>query len=541
MVHPRPHHPAFPSRTGWKDCVYPLLIAAFVFFIASPMIGLGIDLLSAAAKGTPALLTPLVLSPRRLWLLLASCGYAAAVASCCLAAGVLLVSFLWQQSRTVMVAVLLLLLAVSAIPPYIHALTWSAVAGDIARHLPGIPLSGWGISFWVGFMAFLPPAALLAWIAFASVDPALVEAARVLRPDTDVLVRILLPLAAPALGAAFGLIFLICCSDYSIPSLFGADNYSLDIFAWFSISASPASALLYALPLMLVTILVLFACRLGIRTLAMSPGWLSSWSGTPPQFPRIVSALQLLVCLLFVIHIVILVFGLVTATGSVSTFLHAIATARNEVSYSILIALGVIFISLPLSLTVAYELKQGGLRGSIAWLLVLLPLALPASLIGIGMATFWSSAAPAALSMGPLLPVFAGIARFAPVAAIILFVQLRFIDPDLFDAADIFSPGIIQNWTGIRLPLLIPGLIVAAVFLFILTLAELGATLIVSPPGHATLTMRIYNYLHYGAAGDVAGLCLMIAIGTLSAGMLVAAFLYSRYSRQTNRATDEGD
>ena len=56
---------------------------------------------------------------------------------------------------------------------------------------------------------------------------------------------------------------------------------------------------------------------------------------------------------------------------------------------------------------------------------------------------------------------------------------------------------------------------VSAGILAALTLAELGATLIVAPPGHATITMRIYNYLHYGSSSDVAGLCLMVTVLTL--------------------------
>jgi iron(III) transport system permease protein len=51
-------------------------------------------------------------------------------------------------------------------------------------------------------------------------------------------------------------------------------------------------------------------------------------------------------------------------------------------------------------------------------------------------------------------------------------------------------------------------------------MGELGATLMVIPPGKATLTMRIYNYLHYGASDTVAGLCLVLALGVLLAGVL---------------------
>ena len=53
---------------------------------------------------------------------------------------------------------------------------------------------------------------------------------------------------------------------------------------------------------------------------------------------------------------------------------------------------------------------------------------------------------------------------------------------------------------------------------FALTLGELGATLLVIPPGQSTLTLRLYNYLHYGASEEVAGLSLLLTV------LLVAAF-----------------
>jgi len=58
-----------------------------------------------------------------------------------------------------------------------------------------------------------------------------------------------------------------------------------------------------------------------------------------------------------------------------------------------------------------------------------------------------------------------------------------------------------------------------------LTAAELGATLIVAPPGRATLTMRIYNYLHYGGTDEAAALCLLMAgLGLAAGAVAVAAF-----------------
>jgi iron(III) transport system permease protein len=528
MAAPRSFFRKVCSNLSWKHILYSLALCIFFFLIASPLLGLFMDLLQALGGGSLDLSTPFLLSSRRLGLLAASLGLAAVVAATGILVGIFLVSALWRMSRPIFVSALLSLLALAAVPPYIHALTWSALMGYLANFLPGVPVSGWGISYWVEFMALLPVATLLVWIAFASVDPALVEAGRVFRPDAEVFTRILLPLSTPALGAAFGLLFLLCCSDYSLPSLFGADVYALEIFAQFSMSASPAQAFLYALPLMLITMLVMIACRSGIRTLAQTPDWLSTRFGTAPVFPRTFILLQDLACGMMGLQILILFSGLIIATGSVATFTSSVIMAQEELVYSLAIVGGVILVALPLALAASCELKQPGLRGTVAWTLVLLPLAIPASLTGIGMITLWN-ASPAAIHPGIFLPVLVGISRFAPIAAIILFVQLRFIDPVLFDAAAVFSPSSLKTWREIRLPLYAPGLLVAAGILAALTLAELGATLVVAPPGHATLTMRIYNYLHYGAAGDVAGLCLMITILSLIAGACTIAALYWLY------------
>ena len=97
----------------------------------------------------------------------------------------------------------------------------------------------------------------------------------------------------------------------------------------------------------------------------------------------------------------------------------------------------------------------------------------------------------------------------------------------------------VQDWLRVRLPLLTPGLLAALCVAFALTLGELGATLIVAPPGQQTLTMRIYNYLHYGASDTVAGLCLAMAAGTVVAAAAGAALL-AAWSRRTSLALADG-
>ncbi len=154
------------------------------------------------------------------------------------------------------------------------------------------------------------------------------------------------------------------------------------------------------------------------------------------------------------------------------------------------------------------------------WFLVTVPLAVPPPLIGIGLITIWNRPVIDAVYGTYFMPVLAALARFTPLAAMVLLAQLRRIDPLLIDAAHVFHTHWRKTWLQIYLPMMSPGLLAGGFIAFSLSAGELGATLLVAPPGQATLTMRIYNYLHYGASESVAGLCLMMAGVALFAGVL---------------------
>jgi iron(III) transport system permease protein len=123
------------------------------------------------------------------------------------------------------------------------------------------------------------------------------------------------------------------------------------------------------------------------------------------------------------------------------------------------------------------------------------------------------------------MPVLASLARFAPLATLAVLAQLRQVDRELIDAARVHQSSHLQGWLQVRLPMLAPGLLAAAGVAFALSLGELGATLLVAPPGQSTLSMRIYNYLHYGASDAVAGLCLLLALSAVAAGLLAMTAL----------------
>jgi iron(III) transport system permease protein len=543
---PSPFFSKHHLRISGSSVCSAVFLLLFLLIVIGPLAALVVDLARQVISGTAQGVFLSLFTGRRAVLLVQSIGLAAAVAAAGIGTGILVATALWRKPGTVTVAVLVLVLSLITIPPYIHALTWSSAIAAFNSVLAALgaaplPATGWAISFWVQFMAMLPVAIFLAIIALASVDRTLVEAARMVRPDGDVAGKIILPLAAPTLTAAFGFLFVMSCTDYSVPSLFGSDTYALDIFSFYSATGNAAGALICALPLLVITFPVMAWCRTGIRRLAQTPGWTTGAWDLPPEFPPIVRAAQEGALALLVIQVLVIFPGLICSAGPISRIGSTLQFSAREIQNSLLIVAVSVLIALPLIYAAARELLDEGTCGSLWWGIVLLPLAVPAPLIGIGLISLWNNPVFPALYGTMLMPVFASLSRFAPIAAIILFVQLRAIDPVLFDAARVFSRDPLYTARRILLPLIAPGLFIALAILASLTLGELGATLIVTPPGFGTLAIKIYNYLHYGAATEVAGLCLVMVAATLIAGLCVAAIVVWRRTHAGTPAVPECD
>jgi iron(III) transport system permease protein len=211
---------------------------------------------------------------------------------------------------------------------------------------------------------------------------------------------------------------------------------------------------------------------------------------------------------------------LAIGAGTWHTLAGSVTSARSEIFFSFLIAGAAAVASLPLGLAAARYLLRHDRQGRLWWFLVTAPLAVPAPLVGIGLISIWNRPWLGAVYGSCLMPVLASLARFAPLAALALLARLRRTDPLLIDAARVFHTRLLKTWLRVRIPLLLPGLMAACGVVFVLAAGELGATLIVAPPGQATLTMKIYTYLHYGASETVAGLCLTMAALALLLGLL---------------------
>jgi iron(III) transport system permease protein len=378
------------------------------------------------------------------------------------------------------------------------------------------------MAWWVQVMAFLPFACLIGIIALSAISRDLIDAARIVSPDITVLSKIMVPVSFPILSAGFGFLFLLSITDYSVPSLFSVETYALDIFAVFSATNAAGAACAAALPLIVAALCILGISQPGFRVLGEFPGWTRAGAGPLSEWPAWFSVLQSMALILVVLQAFVLVFGTAGSMGSLTGIGTAISSSGMEIAYSLEIGILAVIIGIPLAAGIVFFMPHGYYTKKIFWVLVTLPLAIPSSLIGMGLLTLFATTMKGP-AIGLLLPVFAGIVRFLPVAIIIISAQVHMIDPVLLDAARFLGTPCSGSYLKVILPLLAPGIGIAAVFLFSLTLGELGATLLVAAPGYQTLTMKIYNYLHYGSFSAVAGL------SALMAGLTTITTLLAQY------------
>lgn len=515
----------WPARLAVMPDSYVLIRTAFLllalFILLAPLFGLALGI----AEMPNAAWRENLLNIRQGLLLLNSLLFSGTVAITTMCAGVL-AALAMKRSPIISRLFYLVLPPLLVIPPYLFGVAWVATFFTInelllAAGFAGFLVTGWAGSWAAESMALLPLATGFAFLALESINPSLLEAARLHHSEGRVFLRIGLPLALPTLGVGCGFLLVISLMDYSIPSLFATNTYAMEIFSRYSADGSAGVALLTALPLLLIITILLASGISPLRHAAATPwrGGRQFLHGT--SWPIWVSTAQYAAVALLLLQAIVPVVMMCWLTAIPARLLQSFDNAQQEMSYSLVLAATVALIGVPLALVLSAQLQRIKMKGIFWWCVILLPLALPASLIGIGMVSMVNMGFAAGLNLAPLAPVLTNLVRFLPIAVLILYAQRLRCDPALLDATQCFQRSCWHGALWVRWPMMAPGMALAATLLFTFTFSELGATLLVAVPGSATIMMRLYNLMHYGASREVAALAITLMAITFSIGVLI--------------------
>lgn len=456
------------------------------------------------------------------------------------------------RGRAVLEVALLLPLAM---PAYVcgYAYVWLLdVAGPVQSTLRSATGLAWG-EYWFPEIRSLPGAALmLAAVlypyvyllcrgAFLTQSVCLLEASRTLGhglPRT--FLHVALPMARPALAGGVALALMETLADFGTVQHFAVRTFTTGIYdAWFGLSDRPAAAQLAACLMGLVALLLLLE-----RVTRGGRRYHPTTTRHPPLRPVVLrgwkEAAAILACTVPVLLGFAIpagtLFWLMVEVGNPFEAQRVLPYALNSLTLAGLTA--VLAVLLAGLLAWAQRLHPAPLRAA-ANRVASLGYAVPGSVIAVGALVpfaIFDNALDAwmrarfGISTGLLLSgtiaalVFAYLVRFLGVALSSVESGLTRIRPTLFSAARVLgrTPG--QAVREVELPLARGALLTAGVLVFVDTMKELPATLIVRPFDFDTLAVRVHNLASDERLAEASTSALLIVVvGLLPVVALVRA------------------
>jgi iron(III) transport system permease protein len=147
----------------------------------------------------------------------------------------------------------------------------------------------------------------------------------------------------------------------------------------------------------------------------------------------------------------------------------------------------------------------------------------PSTIVGVGLIAFWNRPGVLGTLYGTdAMLLFAYLARFLPVAVLGIAAACQHVPISHEEAASTAGAGWIRTMTHIVVPQVSPALVAMWVVIFVLAFGELGASILVAPPGEATLPIRIYTLIANAPPAQVAALALLQAGVILTPLLLLA-------------------
>jgi iron(III) transport system permease protein len=405
------------------------------------------------------------------------------------------------------------------IPPYMQAIVWDSLLAkgswiaELLTSFTGRPFEV--SSFWAAAMslslAYYPFITLLTIGGLRGIDSSYEEAGALHRGTWSSLSRITVPLAAPHIISGAVFVFIFSIIDFGVPDIFRLRVYPVEIFIQFSGLYNEKAAVVLAFPLLLLMaglVLIQVWYMKGRSYIGLENGHRESrcftlgWARFPAvAFPVFVLCLSVLIPVL----------SLARTTGTWAVIRDVLVSSWAEIAYSFAMAFAGALIMTVFAFFIAYIMERSPSRyRSILEYMTQLPFAIPAILLGVAMIKLWNHPVTAWLYGSSFMIVLGYVAHFIPFSIRATLSSLKQINPHLEEIGHLVSNNWMKTICRIVVPLTRTGLLTAFFIGFILSLSDLGITLLIIPPGMSTIPIKIYNFMHYGAEAKVAALSLTL-------------------------------
>jgi len=430
-----------------------------------------------------------------------------------------------------------LILLPMMIPPHVTAIAWTQTFGPSSPVLgllglapaPGTPNPLYSRGGVIALLALqhTPLAFLLTLTAIRALPREMIDAARVSGAGpVRTLLRVILPLLAPALIAAGALLFVAALGNFGIPALLGIPGRytTLPVLIWQRLSSFgpgmlPALAVLSTLMAMVALAAVFLQMALSrwaaVRLIGIPQPPLAFALGRARPFAEaglvcLITGTLALPLLALIGTSLVPVFGVKLSLATVTLENYREILARQSVTgrafFNSTLAAGLAGVTLAAiavlvgyfasrRATVARRLSSGfatlaeltyalpGIVISIAFILTFLR---PLPLIGVSLYNTLS------------LIILAYFAAFAAIALKPVLAAFQQLDPALDEAARIAGAGFWRRLHRIFLPLMAPAAVSGAILVFLTAYNEITVSALLWSTGNETIGSTIFNYENGG-------------------------------------------
>lgn len=495
------------------------LICSFILIVAGPFFILLINVLESVIQENKIDYTLFLPMGKRYKLFLRSANLSFMTGVFDILFGFCTALLLWQLNKLKNYKYLVFVFIM--IPNYMQVLAWTNTVIDINYvlklfNIESIILSGNLITVFVQFMTYYPIATALCLLGLELIPSEYIEAAKLYKNDSQIVTKVILPLALPFIITGGIFVFLITIMDYTIPSLYQISVYTMEIFADYSTYADGVRAFQLSVPLIILALFIIFILKKYLKAIDVK-SFKKKEIDIKIKLPLYMKIIQIIGVALFILQIFVPLFQLFRIALNENIY-NNIFESINELRYTFFVAIIAAFISVVLSFIVAEYINRGN---KLLLILSIIPFVIPASLNGIGIILMYNGGILGGLYGSSFMPIVAACGRFIPFSVLILTFMLNQEDRLLIDAANIYKKSELVSLIKIKIPLFIKSILASMVLVFIFSAQELGASLMVVPPGKGTITMKIYNYMHYGASGKVASLCIFMTVFSLLGGGII--------------------
>lgn len=454
-----------------------------------------------------------------------------------------------------------------ALPPLIGSLSFYYLygpSGIVPRALASVtqnPADGFAFDGVAGVLlvhtlTMYPYFYLAVSAGLSGSDASLEEAAMNLGADRPTMWRtVLLPMLTPAIVSGALLTFMVSMASFTAPQFYNVNTLTMRIVASkTSGNYELAAAQSVVLSVVSLTFLLLMRWYQNRRmTRSASKGTPQALKVVVGALPRALAAIGAMVVVLILVApvatILLLAFT-VDGTWTVqilppqytlANFVEIFTDPRSmrpllvSTQMSALAMVASVVIG---TLTAWVVARWKGRGAGVLDVMIMLPWALPGTVVGINIVTAFASPTPFNLGQ-----VFIGSLWILPLAYFIRFVPLVFrnaaaslaqIDPSVEEAAQNLGAGPWSTLRTITLPLMARGVLAGALMAFVQGFGEYVASVVIYPARYAPLSVEIYNRQYANELGSA------FAYGSLQMLAILVVLIISEVLENPRRYRRKG-